>query len=177
MVGTQGQFRDNNTIRQLNVGQMQGVTFFELTHVDHQEFGQVLGQTGDGDLGHAVRDQTAGILDPGGNVFAGKMQRNSHMQLGGLADSQQIDMHDLKLVRMPLQVLEHHLLGDAIQVQGQYRGGKRLLLQAMAQRNVPGRKCNRLAVTPVNDAGHPIGQAQTAGSGLAKVTAGGGVNL
>jgi hypothetical protein len=87
-----------DTLRQLELTEVNAVANLERTEVDFDELGQVLGQTLDVDFGHDVVDQAAVELDARGSFFVDEVQRHLDVQFVGGINALEVDVQDQRLV-------------------------------------------------------------------------------
>ena len=112
-----GQGHQLDAFRQLQVGQVNGLTHFNGSHVDFDEFRQVGRQAGNFDFHDGVGDFAALLLDANGGVLVDEVQRNVSGQLvvGDNADEVSVN-HEL-LGRVTLQGLDQHGFHGVAEVQ------------------------------------------------------------
>ena len=125
-----------------DIGMMHGDAFGELEvggaqrraerhagEVDGHEFGQFARHAGDFDVSGGVRDDGLVHLDGGAFFFAREVQRNAHRDLFVFSDALEVDVQNLRLVRVHLEGAENDEFFLAVEFHRQDRGVELFLAQ------------------------------------------------
>src|SRR5690606_21651557 len=128
-----GQGHQLDALRQLEVGQVNDLTDFNLGQVDFDEFRQVLRLAGNFDFVDGVGDFAALLLHANGGGFVDEVQRNVGAQLLAGNDTNEVGVHHVAFGRVALQGLDHHVLDGAGDVQGQHVAEGGFVFQQLGQ--------------------------------------------
>src|SRR5690606_459424 len=95
--------RDGQTLRQLQVGQVQCLAHLQVLQVDFDEVGQILGQTADFNFRQVAEYHAAFLLDAYTDIFVGEVQGylNGNLLTGN--DALEVGVQDARLGRVTLQ--------------------------------------------------------------------------
>ena len=104
----------SHALGQLQIGQMNDAAELNLGHVDLDELGQILRQTGNFHFSHGVGNDTALLLDANAGFLVHEVQGNldSHLVTGDY--TQKVNVHDARLGRVALHGLEQDVFLLAI---------------------------------------------------------------
>src|SRR5690606_24765294 len=149
--------------RQLHVGDVEHGTGGQLSQIHFDALGQVTRQAGDFDFGGRVRDHCAVKLHGRRDVAVDEVQRYLGGDALGFAHALEVDVQDLRLVRVPLHGAQQHGLATlAVEDHVQDGGVEFFLAHGMEDFVVVEFDAQRLGGTAVNDGGNTTFAAQAA---------------
>ena len=146
--------------RKLQIGDVDRLVERELREVDRDEFRQILGQTGNVELCQHVADDRTRKLHRGRILAVGEVQRHFHVDAPVRVDALEVDVQDFLLERVHLHVAQQHLLRRAVELHGEDRSVKGLVLERVDQGVVVELDRLRLAAAAIDDARRAAGAAQ-----------------
>ena len=114
---------------ELEVGGAQRRAERHAGEVDGHEFGQFARHAGDFDVSGGVRDDGLVHLDGGAFFFAREVQRNAHRDLFVFSDALEVDVQNLRLVRVHLEGAENDEFFLAVEFHRQDRSVELFLAQ------------------------------------------------
>ena len=109
---------------------------FHGGQVDADEFRQELRQAGHFDIGSGMADHGLADLDGRAFFFTVEVQRHAHRDLFVSGDALEVDVHDLRLVRVHLEGAENNEFFLAVKFHRQDRGVELFLTQSVENRIV-----------------------------------------
>src|SRR5687768_3591370 len=112
-----GQGNAGDTLRQLQVGNMQGVAQAELSYIYRNIFRQETWQTADFKFRHQMVYQSASFNTNACGVID-EMKRNFYMQWLVRINALKVSMHDAGLGRVALQRFDNDIFINAIDIHG-----------------------------------------------------------
>ena len=115
---------------------MEGHTSFERGKVNRDEFRKFLREAGHFNSGHSVADDGLAERNSRGLFFTLEVQRNAHRDLFVSGDTLEVDVHNLRLVRVHLESAENNEFFLAIKFHRQDRSVELFLTQSVENRIV-----------------------------------------
>ncbi|MNP43940.1 hypothetical protein D3C76_1377850 [compost metagenome] len=152
-----GQGHQLDAFRCLDVGQVNGLTDFDLGQVDFDELRQVFRQAGDFDFGEGVGNFAAALLHANGGSFVDEVQGYVGAQFLAGNYALEVSVQNEAFGRVTLQGLDQNGFGSAGNVQGDHVAEGCFVFQQLGQ--VFGLQAYGLRgfLAAVNNSGNQIG--------------------
>src|SRR5690606_12899922 len=137
--------------RQLDVGQMDRVTYVEIAQIDLNKLRQIGWQTGDVQLGNNVADNAAVQFDCRRDITVDEVYRHFDVNLLGRINALEFSMQNELLVCVNLEIAQQYFFNLAIDFEIEDRRVENFFFQCVVQRIVIERDIDWCGGAAIND--------------------------
>jgi hypothetical protein len=145
---------NRHAFRQRDIRELEDLVEAEFRDVEVQVLGQVPGQADHFDFGHVVLHLAAALLHADRNVLAEEVDRDQHLDLFVFDDALEVHVHDLRLRRVTLHVLEDRSLALFPNLDVEDARVERLVVELLDNAVMVKRQCAGRAPGAVDDCGY-----------------------